>query len=94
MEIVDLSMELKDMAMSFCKIVSQFSFVLILGVSARQAPKVVNETFPLDSLNGLEMVYAKADVVKYHGRPVVHLVPSLDATRDYSTLGDCEWNGL
>ena len=74
------------MAMGVCKIVCLFSFVLILGASRGQAPKVANGTLPLDSLNGLEMVDAKAEVVHYHGRPAVHLVPSPDATKDYSTL--------
>jgi|ERR1700728_2951619 len=43
-------------------------------------------TLRLDSLNGLELVDAKAEVVNYRGRPAVHLIAAPNQQKDYSML--------
>jgi hypothetical protein len=75
-----------DMLKSVCKLVFVLSFVIALSASYGQAPKATAGTFALDTLSGLEMVDAKAEVVKYRGRPAVHLLPLPNQTKDYSML--------
>ena len=74
------------MSKGICKIAFLLSFIFIFKVSYGQAPKVTTGTLALDTLNGLEMVDAKAEVVNYRGRPAVHLVPLPNQPKDYSML--------
>lgn len=74
------------MSKGICKIAFLLSFIFILRVSYGQAPKATSGTLPLDTLNGLEMVDAKAEVVNYRGRPAVHLIPLPNQPKDYSML--------
>jgi hypothetical protein len=60
--------------------------VCVLGASYGQTPKESSRTLPLDSLRGLELVDAKAEVVNYRGRPAVHLIPLPNQPKDYSLL--------
>jgi len=69
-----------------CRIVFVLSFVIALSASYGQARKVTPGTLALDTLNGLEMVDAKAEVVNYRGRPAVHLLPLPNQPKDYSML--------
>ena len=69
-----------------CKIVFVLSFVIALSASYGQAPKATPGTLTLDTLNGLELVDAKAEVVNYRGRPAVHLIPLPNQPKDYSML--------
>src|ERR1700733_14751266 len=69
-----------------CRIVFVLSFVIALSASYGQAPKRTAGTSALDTLNGLEMVDAKAEVVNYRGRPAVHLIPLPNQPKDYSML--------
>jgi hypothetical protein len=75
-----------DMLKSVCKLVFVLSFVIALSDSYGQAPRVTTGTFALDTLSGLEMVDAKAEVVKYRGRQAVHLLPLPTQAKDYSML--------
>src|ERR1700723_3657331 len=75
-----------DMVKGVCKIVFVLSFVIALSASYRQAPKATPGTLALDTLNGLEMVDTKAEVVNYRGRPAVHLLPLPNQPKDYSML--------
>jgi len=74
------------MAKRACKIVFVLSFVIALSASYGQAPKPAAGTLALDTLNGLEMVDTKAEVVNYRGRPAVHLLPLPNQPKDYSML--------
>ena len=74
------------MSKGTCKIAFFLSFIFIFRVSYGQAPKATTGTLALDTLNGLEMVDAKAEVVNYRGRPAVHLVPLPNQPKDYSML--------
>jgi hypothetical protein len=69
-----------------CRIVFVLPFVIALSASYGQAPKRTAGTLALDTLNGLEMVDAKAEVVNYRGRPAVHLIPLPNQPKDYSML--------
>src|SRR5580704_16856191 len=75
-----------DMVKGVCKIVFVLSFVIALSASHGQAPKTTPGTLALDTLNGLEMVDAKAEEVNYRGRTAIHLVPLPDQPKDYSML--------
>jgi hypothetical protein len=75
-----------DMVKRVCRIVFVLSFVIALSASYGQAPKATAGTLALDTLNGLEMVDAKAEVVNYRGRPAVHLLPLPNQPKDYSML--------
>jgi hypothetical protein len=75
-----------DMLKVVCKIVFVLSFVIALSASYGQAPKATPGTLTLDTLNGLEVVDAKAEVVTYRGRPAVHLLPLPNQPKDYSML--------
>jgi hypothetical protein len=75
-----------DMVKRVCRIVFVLSFVIVLSASYGQAPKATPGTLALDTLNGLEMVDAKAEVVNYRGRPAVHLLPLPNQPKDYSML--------
>jgi hypothetical protein len=75
-----------DMVKRVCRIVLVLSFVFALSASYGQAPKATPGTLALDTLNGLEMVDAKAEVVNYRGRPAVHLLPLPNQPKDYSML--------
>src|ERR1700721_467567 len=82
-----------DMVKRVCRIVFVLSFVIVLSASYGEAPKATPGTSALDTLNGLEMVDAKAEVVNYRGRPAVHLLPLPNHPKDYSMLamvsGNC-----
>jgi hypothetical protein len=52
--------------------------IVLASVSAGQDAKKVDSTYLLNSLNGLELVNGKAEVVSYRGRRAVHLVPLPD----------------
>jgi hypothetical protein len=69
-----------------CRIVFVLPFVIAMSASYGQAPKRTAGTLALDTLNGLEMVDAKAEVVNYRGRPAVHLIPLPNQPKDYSML--------
>ena len=69
-----------------CRIVFVLPFVIALSASYGQAPKRTAGTLALDTLNGLEMVDAKAEVVNYRGRPAVHLLRLPNQPKDYSML--------
>jgi hypothetical protein len=68
------------------KIVLLLSGAFVFGASYGQTPKLRSGTLPLDSLSGLELVDAKAEVVNYRGRPAVHLIPLPNQPKDYSML--------
>jgi hypothetical protein len=74
------------MSKGICKIAFLLSFIFIFRVSYGQAPKATTGTLALDTLNGLEMVDAKAEVVNYRGRRAVHLIPLPNQPKDYSML--------
>src|ERR1700735_1917563 len=61
-------------------------FVLSATGTSGQNAKALASTFRLDSVNGLELVEAKAEVVNYRGRTAIHLVPLPDQPKDYSML--------
>ena len=61
-----------------------FAF-LVTDTSGRDA-KSAASAFRLDSLQGLELVDAKAEVVTYRGRSAVHLVPLPGQPKGYSML--------
>jgi len=69
-----------------CNIILLLSFVFVLNVSCGQAPQRAAGTLRLDSLNGIELVDAKAEVVNYRGRQAVHLIPLPNQPKDYSML--------
>src|ERR1700735_5831349 len=62
--------------------------LLVLSASGTsgQDTKASVSTLRLDSVNGLELVDAKAEVVNYRGRSAVHLVPLPNQPKDYSML--------
>jgi hypothetical protein len=74
------------MTINICKIAFLISSVLVSSLSCRQAPKTTSGTLALDSLSGLELVDAKAEVLNYRGRPAVHLIPLPNQPKDYSML--------
>jgi hypothetical protein len=74
------------MARNICKVAFLILSVLVLSASRGQMPKVNSGTLSLDSLSGLELVDAKAEVVNYRGRPAVHLIPLPNQPKDYSML--------
>jgi hypothetical protein len=61
-------------------------FVLSATGTSGQDAKVLASALRLDSLNGLELVDAKAEVMNYRGRAAVHLVPLPNQPKDYSML--------
>jgi hypothetical protein len=54
------------------------ALIVLASASAGQDAKKVDSTYLLDSLNGLDLVNGKAEVVNYRGRRAVHLVPLPD----------------
>jgi hypothetical protein len=74
------------MARNICKVAFLILSVLVLSASYGQMPKVTSGTLSLDSLSGLELIDAKAEVVNYRGRPAVHLIPLPNQPKDYSML--------
>jgi hypothetical protein len=62
------------------------SFMLTASGPSSQDTKASATTLRLDSLHGLELVDAKAEVVNYRGRTALHLVPLPNPPKDYSML--------
>jgi Domain of Unknown Function (DUF1080) len=58
-----------------CGILISVAFALIGGGASSQKATVPARTFRLDSLDGLGLVNAKAEISNYRGRGAVHLVP-------------------
>jgi hypothetical protein len=50
-------------------------FFVAVSVRCGQGPNPLPATFPLDSVNGLELVNAQAEAVTYRGRSAIHLSP-------------------
>jgi hypothetical protein len=58
-----------------CGFVISLALALIAGGASSQKANVPADTFRLDSLDGLELVNAKAEVVNYRGHRALHLIP-------------------
>jgi Domain of Unknown Function (DUF1080) len=58
-----------------CGILISLALAVIAGGASTQKATVPARTFRLDSLDGLELVNAKAEISNYRGRGAVHLVP-------------------
>ena len=58
-----------------CGFVISLALALIAGGASSQKANVPAGTFRLDSLDGLELVNAKAEVVNYRGHRALHLIP-------------------
>jgi hypothetical protein len=74
------------MLKALCNLVPCMAFACLVSVVCGQSSKGPTTTLRLDSVNGLELVDAKAEVVNYRGRAAVHLVPLPDQRKDYSML--------
>lgn len=61
-------------------------FVLSASGPSSHDTKASATTLRLDSLRGLELVDAKAEVANYRGRSALHLVPLPNPPKDYSML--------
>jgi hypothetical protein len=51
------------------------ALAFVVSAAGGQGSKATARTFRLDSVDGLELVNAKAEVVRYRGQRAVHLVP-------------------
>jgi hypothetical protein len=78
--------EMLGMIKRICKIGFVLCCVCVGGASHGQTPKQRSKSLPLDSLSGLELADAKAEVVNYRGRPALHLIPLPNQPKDYSML--------
>jgi hypothetical protein len=68
------------------QLATTLSLALFANFAFCQEPKAPPSTFRLDSVNGLELVGTKVEVVTYQGRRAVHLLPLGHETDDESMI--------
>jgi hypothetical protein len=61
---------------SSCAVAVSLAFAACLAIGQETATRI--SSFPLNSLQGLDVLNAKAEITTYRGRPAVHLVPLPD----------------